>query len=98
MQSVNVTTKGAEDILSECLSYSKQNVEGSVNAMKDLAGVRTIDQFMNVQSQVSRQIFESYVEQMTRFGDIFIATAKEASEPLNARLNAVTDLFKNKAA
>ncbi|MEM6603194.1 MAG: phasin family protein [Pseudomonadota bacterium] len=98
MQSANIAAKGAEKITAEAVAASKQNMEQTIAAAKEFSNVRTIDQFVTIQTQLSKQAFEQCVEQATKLGDLFISVSKEASEPLDGRLNAFSEQFTKKAS
>ena len=98
IQTANIVAKNAEKITAEAINYSKQNIEQNVSAAKEFAAVRSMDQFVTLQTQFSKQAFEQYVQQATKLGDMMIAFSKEASGTINGRFNAFTEQFSNKKA
>lgn len=90
------TAKSAEEIMSEVMTYSRQNLENGVSVAKDMTNVRSVDQLVSLQTQFSKQCFEKYVQQATKLGDLMISAAKNISEPLNERMNNVSETIFNK--
>lgn len=94
MQSANATTKGLEAINSEALAFSRQSVEDGVAAAKAIMGAKSVQEFVELNSEFSKSAFDQYVGQMTKLGDMFTSLAKDASEPLNGRVNAFVEIVK----
>lgn len=98
VKSANLAAKGAEKITSEAVSASKDNIEKTISASKDFSNIRSVDQFVSAQTQFSKQMFEQYIGQMTKIGDLFISVSKEVSEPINKSVNSFSEQFAKKAS
>ena len=98
VQSSTAAAKNAETVFAEVVAFSKQNIENSVSAAKDIASVRSPEALSTLHSRYAQQAFENYLSQMTRLGDLFISASKEVSEPLSARLSVLTELVSGKKA
>lgn len=98
VKSSNVTSKNVEEIMSEVLNCTKSNVETCVSTAKDLAGARTFDQLIAIQTEQSKKCFETYVSQLTKMSEMVMNLSKEATAPLNESATAFSDKFMKKAA
>jgi hypothetical protein len=53
-----------------------------------------VEEAFQVQSEFGKAMFETYVDQLAKFGDMALATARRSAEPLQARASAFTDLVR----
>jgi len=53
-----------------------------------------VDEAIQLQSEFSKSAFETYVDELAKFGDMALAAAKGAAEPLQARVSAFVHLVK----
>jgi phasin family protein len=98
VKSANAAGKGAEILHNELYTYSKQSIEDSIAAAKALLGAKSVHEAFELQSDFAKSAFEAYVEQITKFSEIFVATTKEALEPLQGRVQAWVDVVQNARA
>lgn len=98
MKSANALTKGFEAISTEAISFSKQSVEDSVAAAKAAMSSRSVQEFIEINTDYTKSSFDSVVSQMTKMGDMVADTSKEAVEPINGRMTAVVELVQQKSA
>ena len=96
VQSSTAAGKNAESIFTEVVAFSKQNIENSVGAVKEIASVRSPEALSTLQSRYAQQSFETYVSQMTRLSELFMSATKEVSEPISARFNALSEIIGSK--
>ncbi len=88
VQSANAASKGMEALSAEVLSYSKQSIEDYIAATKAAMGSRSVQEFMEINTDYAKTAFDTYVGRFTKLGDMASATAKDTIEPLSGRLNA----------
>jgi len=88
VQSANATSKGLEAFGAEVLSYSKQSIEDYIAATKAAMGSRSVQEFMEINTDYAKTAFDTYVGRFTKLGDMASTTAKDAIEPLSGRFNA----------
>jgi len=98
MKSANATGKGVETLHNELYAFSKQSVEDSIAATKALLGTKSVHEAFELQSDFAKSAFDSYVSQVTKLGEIFSATAKEAIEPLQGRVQAWVEVVQSSRA
>ncbi|GGD04702.1 phasin family protein [Aquisalinus flavus] len=89
--SASTFAKGFEDIATEQANYAKSSMEKSVEQMKTVASAKTPQDFMEAQTDYVRSAFESNMSQMNKLSDMWIATAKDCTEPLSRRYTAMVE-------
>jgi phasin family protein len=98
VKSANAAGNGAEALHNELYAYSKQSIEDSIAAAKALLGAKSVHEAFELQSDFAKTAFEAYVGQLTKFSELFVATTKEALEPLQGRVEAWVDVVQNTRA
>ena len=98
MKSQNVAAKAFEEINAEVIAFSKKTMEESVAHAKDVSGVQTVTEFFEKQAAFAKLSFDSMVKQTTKMNELMTAAAKEAMEPINARMTAAADMMKGSMA
>lgn len=92
--STATSMKSAEEINGELMSYSKKSVEESMAAVKDMAASKSVMELVEKQSEFAKSYFDGYMKQMTKVNEMAMAAAKEAMEPISARMTAAAELAK----
>ncbi len=98
MKSSEVASKAAEGFSTEISSYSKKAFEDSVAAAQDFASAKNVTELFEKQTAFTKASFEGFMKQATKFNDMFAATAKDVSTPLNARVGAASEAMKSFSA
>ena len=70
LKSANAAGKGIETINSEVFAYARKSAEESVAAAKAVLSSRTVEEAFQLQSEFSKAVFEAYVDQLAKFGDM----------------------------
>ena len=94
MKSANAAGKGIESINTEAFAYARKSAEESVAVAKAVLSSKTIEQAFQLQSEFGKAIFESYVDQLAKFGDMALATTRHAAEPIQGRASAFAGLVR----
>jgi phasin family protein len=97
-KSATVAGKGAQTLNNELYSYSKQSLEDSITATKAIMGSKSLHEAFEYQSDFAKSAFESYIGQMTKFGELFTATTKDSFAPLQGRAEAWLDVVQTTRA
>jgi phasin family protein len=98
MKAANVAGKGAETLHNEIYAYSRQSLEDGVSAAKALMATKSVHEAFELQSDYARTAFDGYVSQMTKIGEIFAATSKDALAPIQGRVQAWVDVVQSARA
>ncbi len=98
LKSANVAGKGMSTIHDQFYAFSRDLIENSVATTKAVLASKNVHEAVEIQSDFARTAFETYVEKMTKFGDIAMNVAKEAAEPIQAHTTAFVEMVQNKRA
>jgi phasin family protein len=91
--SVTAATKGAEALGAEAFAYSKKAAEDQVAAAKSLAGAKSVQEAMELQTTWAKSALEAYIAQMSKASEIVSASIKDSMKPLNERVSAAVEKF-----
>jgi phasin family protein len=94
LKSANAAGKGIETINSEVLAYTRKSVEENVAIAKAVLSAKTVEEALQLQSEFGKSAFETYVDQLAKFGDMALATARRTAEPFQARVSALSELVR----
>ena len=84
MRSFGAVSKGAQSAAVEVADYAKRSFEQGSAAAEKLAGVRTLDKVLEIQTDYLRSSYESFVSQVGKMGELATATAREAFAPMES--------------
>jgi len=98
MKSSEIAAKAAEGFGTELSAYSKKSFEDGVAAAQDFAAAKNVTELFEKQSAFAKSSFEALVQQSTKFNDMFAASARDVSKPLNERMTAAADAMKSFSA
>lgn len=82
--STSAVTKGMQTIAQETAEFSRKSFEKGTAAFEKATAAKSIDKAMEVQQAFAKESYEMFVAQMTRMGELYAATAKEAYKPFEA--------------
>ena len=91
--SVTAATKGAEALGAQAMAFSKSSFESQVAAAKSLTSAKSVQEVVELQTSFAKSAFAGYVSQLSRLNEAFVATAKQGSAPLQARVEAAGQLM-----
>ena len=77
------------------LSFSKQHIEDSMSAFKAVLGARSFQEAWEVQSDFAKTALDSYISQASKLNEMWMSSAKQAAEPLNARFAELAEAAQN---
>jgi phasin family protein len=98
LKSASVAGKGIGTIHDEFFALSRGLIEDGVAATKAVFASKNAQEAFSLQADFARSAFEAYVEGMAKMGDAALNVAKDAAEPLQARVTALADLVQKRAA
>jgi phasin family protein len=94
IKSANAAGKGMETINSEVLSYTRKSVEDGIIASKAIMSAKSVNEAIQLQSEYSKAAFETYVDELAKFGDMALAITRSAATPLQARVSAFVEMVR----
>jgi phasin family protein len=94
IKSCNAAGKGFETINSEVLSYTRKSVEDGILASKAIMAAKSVNEAIQLQSEYSKAAFETYVDELAKFGDMALAITRSTATPLQARVSAFVEMVR----
>ena len=98
MKAANVAGKGAETLHNEIYAYSKQSIEDTIAATKALMGTKSVHEAFELQTDFAKTAFDTYIAQMTKLSELFVATTKDTMQPIQGRVQAWVDVVQSARA
>ena len=98
VKSATIAGKGIESLNSEIYSYSKGAIEESITAGKALLASKSVHEAFELQTGFAKSAFEAYVEELTKVGELFTATAKDSFAPLQGCYQAWVEVVQSARA
>ncbi len=89
--SVTAAAKGAETVGARALAFSKKSVEGQVAAAKALAGAKSIQEAVELQTGFAKTAFETMIAEVNEISGTVSASVKESMSPINERVTAFVE-------
>jgi hypothetical protein len=72
--------KGFQDIAAEITNFSKKRLEGVTQAWEQVLRARSFGDVVEVQSRYAQKAYEDYMSQISRLGEIYLGTARNAAK------------------
>ena len=98
VKAANVAGKGAETLHNEIYAYSKQSIEDAIVHGKAVMASKSAHEAFELQTGFAKSAFEAYVGEVTKLGELFVATSKETFEPIQSRVQAWVDVVQSARA
>jgi phasin family protein len=92
MNSFGAWSKSAQAIAAEFADYSKRSVEGSAAHWEKLAGAKSLEKAMEVQTEYLKSSYEGFVAEATKLGELYLDFAKEAYRPFESAYAKVSTM------
>lgn len=89
--SVTAATKGAEALSAQAMAFSKSAFETQVNAARSLAGAKSVQEVMELQTAFAKSYLETYMAEVGKMSETVSASVKDSVKPLNERVTAVVE-------
>ena len=89
--SVTAATKGAETLGAQAMAYTKKAVEDHVAATKSLAGAKSIQEVIELQTTFAKSAMEAYMAEMGKMSETVAASVKDSMKPINGRVTAAVE-------
>ncbi|MCR5875433.1 TIGR01841 family phasin [Phenylobacterium sp. J426] len=89
--SVTAATKGAEALGAQAMAFSKNAFETQVNAARSLAGAKSVQEVMELQTAFAKSALETYMAEVGKMSETVSASVKDSVKPLNERVTAVVE-------
>ncbi len=87
----NVMAKGMEDLGKTVFAFAQSQAETSVSAAKALMTAKTLNDVVEIQSDLARTQFDALVAEGTKVSEMSLKVANESVEPIQAQFNVVVE-------
>lgn len=91
--SATAAQKGIEALSARTVAFQKDALEKHVAATKSLMTSKSVQEFVEKQSDYAKTSFEAYVAELTTVSELVAGLTKETLQPINERVNAVGQLI-----
>ena len=82
VRSYGEANKGFQAVVAEVTNYSKKTFEDGTRAFEQLAGAKSVEQAIEIQSQYAKKAFDAHMAQMTKLGEMYASLARDAFKPI----------------
>jgi hypothetical protein len=82
LASAGTVSKGVQEIVAAYADYSKKSFEESRSYVAKLAGVKSLDKAVEVQTEYAKGPYELFTAEMGKIGELYKTLVKETCEPL----------------
>ncbi|WP_334161334.1 phasin family protein [Phenylobacterium sp.] len=89
--SVTAATKGAEALGAQAMAFSKTAFDNQVTAAKSLAGAKSLQEVIELQTAFAKSALEAYMAQVGTMSETVSASMKDSVKPLNERVTAMVE-------
>ncbi len=79
--SATAVTKGFQTIATEVADYSRQSFEQGSSVAEKIMGAKSFDKAVELQQNFAKTSYDAFVGEMTKIGELYAQTAKEACKP-----------------
>lgn len=91
--SATASAKGAEALGAQAMAFSKAVFDTQVSAAKSLAGAKSVQEVVELQTSFAKSALETYMAEFAKMSDTVSASVKESMKPINERVTATVEKF-----
>ncbi len=93
VESMTTAGKSVEQLNTHVIAYTKEAVEESVSIAKRLAGAKSVQEVIEVQTGYAKTSMDKYMGEVNKVTDLFASSMKDTFKPLNARVTAAVEML-----
>jgi hypothetical protein len=86
VRSFGEVNKGFQAIAAEVTGYSKRALEDGTRTFEQLAGAKTVEQAIEIQSQYVKRVYDAYTAEVSKLGELYVGLARNAYQPVKSAL------------
>jgi phasin family protein len=81
-RSFTEANQGFQAIAAEMMQYSKAAFDDATHTWKQLIGVRSLEQAVQIQSDYAKRVYENHLAEMSKLGEMYAGMVRDASKPV----------------
>jgi len=85
-KSSTIVAKGMEEIIRESMAFAQSAAEKQMKYAKDAMGVKTINEFSDIQNKIAQESFDDVMANATKITELGTKLLTDAIEPLNSQV------------
>jgi hypothetical protein len=86
IRSFGEVNKGFQAIAAEVTGYSKRALEDGTRTFEQLAGAKSVEQAIEIQSQYVKRAYDAYTAEVSKLGEMYVGLARNAYQPVKSAL------------
>jgi hypothetical protein len=90
VKSFGATTKSVQALATETADYSKKAFEHSSAVFEKLAGAKTVDKALEIQTAYVKEAYEGFVAYSSKVGELVTTIAKDSVKPYETMVAKAT--------
>ncbi len=94
VQSGTLAVKGIEELAKSYAALANKSIEETTSAVKSLSAAKSPTEFQSIYSSLVKASLESFVSESRKLQELANTVLTSSAEPLNARVQALSSLFK----
>ena len=94
VKSGTLAVKGIEELAKAYAALANQSIEQTVSAVKALSAAKTPTEFQTIYADLAKSSMETLVAESRKLQELTNSVVTSSTAPLNARVQAVSGLFK----
>ena len=89
--SATAAAKGYETVGARYMAFSKKSIEDQIAAAKALAGAKSVQEAVELQTGFAKTAFETLVSEVNEITETMSSSVKESFSPINERVTAMVE-------
>ncbi len=94
VESGKIAARGIETMGQDSAAYARRSFEGATAAIRTLASVKSPTEFMKLQSDYARSMFDAMIAETSRSTEAMLKLAGEVAQPISNRMAIAADKMK----
>lgn len=82
LKSYGQVNKGFQDIGTSFTDYTKQAFADATATFEKVAGAKSLEHAVEIQSQFAKAAYENWMTEMTKIGEMYASVARDAYKPV----------------
>ena len=87
VQSATIWGKGYEELFRTTVSLTQESVEKQTQYAKEALGKKTVQEMMDLQTQIAQTQFDDFMSSATKISEISTKLVSESLQPLNDQMS-----------